>query len=75
MTNHVLSYKNTIKSSLCSIVCMYNLPMSNIDDDARDAADKMQAGGKAAAKKIEDPGRDTNSEYNKEKVKEKIDNL
>ncbi len=42
--------------------------MSNIDDDARDAADKMQAGGKATAKKIEDPGRDTNSEYNKEKI-------
>ena len=51
------------------------VPMSNIDDDARDAADKMQAGGKAAAKKIEDPGRDTNTEYNKEKVKEKLDNL
>jgi hypothetical protein len=49
--------------------------MSNIDDDARDAADKMQAGGKAAAKKIEDPGRDTKTEYNKEKVKEKLDNL
>jgi hypothetical protein len=51
------------------------LAMSNIDDDARDAADKMQAGGKAVAKKMEDPGRDTNSEYNKEKVKEKVDNL
>ena len=49
--------------------------MSNIDDDARDAADKIQAGGKAAAKKMEDPGRDTNTEYNKEKVKEKLDNL
>ena len=46
---------------------MYTLPMSNIDDDARDAADKMQAGGKAAAKKIEDPGRDANSEYDREK--------
>ena len=51
------------------------LSMSNIDDDAKDAADKMQAGGKAAAKKMADPGRDTNTEYNKEKVKEKVDNL
>jgi hypothetical protein len=34
-----------------------------------------QAGGKAAAKKMEDPGRDTNTEYNKEKIKEKVDNL
>jgi hypothetical protein len=62
-------------SSLCPIKCIHILPMSNIDDDAKDAADKMQAGGKAAAKKIEDPGRDTNTEYNKEKVKEKLDNL
>jgi hypothetical protein len=54
---------------------MLYLPMSNLDDDARDAGDKMQAGAKAAAKKIEDPGRDTNTEYNKEKVKEKVDNL
>ena len=66
---------NTIKSSLCSIECIVHFIYSNIDDDARDAADKMQAGGKAATKKIEDPGRDTSSEYNKEKVKEKIDNL
>jgi hypothetical protein len=51
------------------------LHMSNIDDDARDVGDKMKAGGKAAAKKMEDPGRDTNSEYNKEKLKEKVDNL
>ena len=49
--------------------------MSGLVDDAKDAADKMQAGGKAVAKKMEDPGRDTNSEYNKEKVKEKVDNL
>ncbi len=62
-------------SSLCLIECIHILPMSNIDDDAKDAADKMQAGGKAAAKKMEDPGRDTNTEYNKEKVKEKADNL
>jgi hypothetical protein len=58
---------------ICNKVIL-DLPMSNLDDDARDAADKMQAGGKAAAKKMEDPGRDTNTEYNKEKVKEKVDN-
>lgn len=59
---------------ICNKVHKY-LRMSNLDDDARDAGDKMQAGAKAAAKKIEDPGRDTNTEYNKEKVKEKVDNL
>ena len=49
--------------------------MSTMEDDAKDAADKMQAAGKAAAKKIADPGRDTEWEYNKEKVKEKVDDL
>jgi hypothetical protein len=49
--------------------------MSNLDDDARDAADKMKAGAKATGKKMEDPDRDTGTEYNKEKVKEKADNL
>jgi hypothetical protein len=62
------------REPLSSIQCIFH-HMSNLDDDARDAADKMQAGGKAAAKKMEDPGRDTNTEYNKEKVKEKVDNL
>jgi hypothetical protein len=49
--------------------------MSNLDDDAKDAGDKMKAGAKATGKKMEDPDRDTNTEYNKEKVKEKVDNL
>ncbi len=49
--------------------------MSNLDDKASDAGDKMQAGAKAAGKKMDDPGRDTDAEYNKEKVKEKADNL
>ncbi len=62
-------------SSLSLIKCILDLPMSNLDDDAKDAGDKMQAGAKAAGKKMEDPGRDTNTEYNKEKVKEKVDNL
>jgi hypothetical protein len=62
-------------SSLSLIKCILGLPMSNLDDDAKDAGDKMQAGAKAAGKKMEDPGRDTNTEYNKEKVKEKVDNL
>ena len=49
--------------------------MSSMDDDAKDAADKAQAGDKAAAKKVADPGRDTQWEYQKEKAKEKLDNL
>ena len=49
--------------------------MSGLVDDAKDAGDKMKAGAKATGKKMEDPDRDTNTEYNKEKVKEKVDNL
>lgn len=49
--------------------------MSSMEDDSKDAADKIQAGAKAVGKKVADPGRDTNWEYNKEKVKEKVDNL
>jgi hypothetical protein len=51
------------------------LPMSNLDDKATDASDKMQAGLKAAGKKMTDPDRDTETEYNTEKAKEKVDNL
>ena len=49
--------------------------MSSIKDDVEDAGDKLKAAGKAAAKKIEDPDRDTNVEYNKEKFKEKVEDL
>jgi hypothetical protein len=45
--------------------------MSSIKDDAKDAADKL----KAAGKKVEDPDRDANLEYNKEKVKEIVEDL
>jgi hypothetical protein len=54
---------------------MYILPMSGLIDDAKDAADKMKAGAKAAGKKVEDPDRDAGTEYNKEKVKEKVEDL
>jgi hypothetical protein len=49
--------------------------MSGLADDAKDAGDKMKAGAKAAGKKMEDPDRDASTEYNKEKVKEKVEDL
>ena len=49
--------------------------MSNIDDKTTDMGDKMKAGLKAAGKKMTDPGRDTETEYNVEKTKERADNL
>lgn len=39
----------------------------------KDASDKVQAGTKAVANKIADPHRDLKMEYNKEKLKEKLD--
>jgi hypothetical protein len=35
--------------------------------------DKVKAGTKAVGKKIEDPDRDLGTEYDKEKIKEKVD--
>jgi hypothetical protein len=36
-----------------------------------DAGDKIKAGAKAIGKKVEDPNRDLETEYEKEKFKEK----
>ena len=38
-----------------------------------DASDKVQAAAKAVANKVEEPNRDLEMEYNKEKLKEKLD--
>jgi hypothetical protein len=67
--------KHQRESSLSSMKCIIHLLMSGLVDDAKDAGDKMKAGAKAAGKKIEDPDRDANTEYNKEKVKEKVEDL
>jgi hypothetical protein len=38
-----------------------------------DASDKVQAAGKVVGNKVADPDRDLETEYNKEKLKEKLD--
>jgi hypothetical protein len=38
-----------------------------------DAGDKVKAGAKAFGKKVADPDRDLESEYQEEKIKEKLD--
>ena len=63
------------ESSLSSMKCIIYLLMSGLVDDAKDAGDKMKAGAKATGKKMEDPDRDASTEYNKEKVKEKVEDL
>jgi len=42
----------------------------NVEDSLDEAGDKIKAGAKAMANKIDDPGRDMSTEYNKEKLKE-----
>lgn len=46
---------------------------SDTERDVEDAGDKIKAGAKAVANKIKDPDRDLGTEYNKEKIKEKVD--
>jgi hypothetical protein len=43
------------------------------DSDLGDAGDKVKAGAKAMGKKLGDPDRDLETEYNVEKTKEKLD--
>ena len=46
---------------------------SEAERDLEDAADKVQAGAKAAANKVSNPDRDLETEYRKEKIREKLD--
>jgi hypothetical protein len=47
--------------------------MSGIKDKIEDGVDKMKAGTKATGKKAADTDRDTETEYRKEEIKEKLD--
>ena len=42
-------------------------------EDLENAGDKIKAGAKAVANKIKDPDKDIGTEYDKEKLKEKVD--
>lgn len=46
---------------------------SEAKKDTENAVDKIKAGAKAVGNKIKDPDRDLGTEYEKEKIKEKID--
>ena len=47
--------------------------LEDAGEELEDAGDKVQAGAKAVANKVADPDRDLESEYQKEKLKEKVD--
>lgn len=47
--------------------------LKDAGEELEDAGDKVQAGAKAVANKVEDPDKDLDSEYQKEKIEEKMD--
>jgi hypothetical protein len=44
-----------------------------VQKDLEDASDKVQAAAKAVVNKVKDPSKDLDTEYTKEKIKEKFD--
>ena len=46
---------------------------TDTEEELEDAGDKVKAGAKAFGKKVADPDKDLESEYEKEKIKEKMD--
>ena len=47
--------------------------LEDAGEGLEDASDKVQAGAKAVAKKVADPDKDLETEYQKEKIEEKMD--
>ncbi|HKQ20747.1 MAG TPA: hypothetical protein VJS91_01800 [Nitrososphaeraceae archaeon] len=47
--------------------------LENAGEELEDAGDKVKAGAKAVANKVTDPDKDLESEYQKEKIVEKVD--
>ena len=45
----------------------------DVERKLENASDKVQAGAKAVANKVKDPHKDLDTEYAKEKIKEKFD--
>ena len=46
---------------------------NDTEEKLEDAGDKVKAGAKAFGKKVADPDKDLETEYQKEKIKEKMD--
>jgi hypothetical protein len=86
-TLHIILIK--VINIVALTITMSEEPINRNDDvqgDGRDAAeivgdslnegvDKIKAGAKAVAKKIDDPDKDIGTEYNKEKLKEQAKDI
>jgi hypothetical protein len=51
----------------------FEVGKTDTEEKLEDAGDKVKAGAKAFGKKVADPDKDLESEYQKEKIKEKMD--
>ena len=51
----------------------FEVGKKDTEEELEDAGDKVKAGAKAFAKKVADPDKDFESEYQEEKFKEKLD--
>ena len=51
----------------------FEVEKTDTEEELEDAGDKIKAGAKAFGKKVEDPDRDIEAEYQEEKIKEKMD--
>jgi hypothetical protein len=51
----------------------FELRKNDTEEELEDAADKVKAGAKALGKKVADPDRDLESDYQEEKINEKLD--
>jgi hypothetical protein len=51
----------------------FEVEKTDTEEELEDAGDKVKAGAKAFGKKVADPDRDLESEYQEEKIKEKLD--
>jgi hypothetical protein len=51
----------------------FEVGKKDTEEELEDAGDKVKAGAKAFAKKVADPDKDLESEYQEEKFKEKLD--
>jgi len=51
----------------------FEVGKTDTEEELEDAGHKIEAGAKAFGKKVADPDKDLESEYQKEKIKEKLD--
>lgn len=73
LLSDVMHYYITMEDYKIKEETEFKVGKSDTEEDLEDAGDKVKAGAKAIGKKVADPDRDLENEYQKEKIKEKLD--